>query len=100
MTTVILLICLTLKFVLFLKNKIKFCHTFKLTFSSNCSKTGTSVPLIEIEPLLALHTTRDTPGVFPFFVVLQLEDPLLSVVQQKFLDSCDNFRDNYFSQST
>ena len=47
-----------------------------------------------------LHTTRDTLGVFPFFVVLQLEDPLLSVVQQKFLDSCDNFRDNYFSQST
>lgn len=30
----------------------------------------------------------------------KLEDPLLSVVQQKFLDSCDNFRDNYFSQST
>ncbi|XP_074606384.1 tRNA (guanine(10)-N(2))-methyltransferase TRMT11-like isoform X2 [Acropora palmata] len=30
----------------------------------------------------------------------KIEDPNLSVVQQKFLESCDNFRDNYFNQTT
>lgn len=32
--------------------------------------------------------------------LLQINGPNLSVVHQKFLDSCNNFRDNYFSQQS